>query len=192
MVARQGTVPNWTFLHPLGPLSLNHCINKLDLPASEHFRFRQISHFLCSIWADKPLSPRFYELWCGQGMEQREGILTIYSSLVLPASKSPFMTSFKGVLNTSLTHASLKVISRWYYTPFRLASMYPSADPLCFRGCQLSGTMAHIWWECPEYTLFGEKSSMLLTSSLVTRSPEPRWWPSSMPQSQRSRLPLKG
>lgn len=48
----------------------------------------------------------------------------------------------------------MKVISRWYYTPVRLASMYSPVDPLCFRGCKLSGTMAHILWECPRVRPF--------------------------------------
>lgn len=70
--------------------------------------------------------------------------------------------SFKCILNTSLTEASLKVLSKWYYTPSRLASIFPLADPLCFRGCQLSGTMAHIWWECPRIHSFWKKMFNLI------------------------------
>lgn len=54
----------------------------------------------------------------------------------------------KGIRNISLIESNLKVMTRWYLTPAKLAKMYPT-DPRCFRGCQLTGSTAHIWWECP-------------------------------------------
>lgn len=72
-----------------GSLSMKHCINKLELPNSERFRFHQISHFLSSIWKNKPLPPEFtnYERWYGQAMAQKGGISIICASLSKPSSK---------------------------------------------------------------------------------------------------------
>lgn len=49
--------------------------------------------------------------------------------------------SFKGILNISLLEASIKVLTRWYLVPTRLARMYLSILADCFRGCSLRGTM---------------------------------------------------
>lgn len=60
-----------------------------------------------------------------------------------------FQRSYKGILNISLIEANVKLLTRWYYVPSRLAMIYPNASPLCFRGCNLVGSMFHIWWSCP-------------------------------------------
>lgn len=60
-------------------------------------------------------------------------------------------------------------------TPARLAIIYPSADPLYFWGCQLMGTLAHIWWGCPRIRCFWRKFFNLIrrvTGCEITRSPE--------------------
>lgn len=85
-----------------------------------------------------------------------------------------FFRSFKGILNISLIEASLKVITRWYLTPSRLSIMYPSVSPLCFRGCNMKGTMIHIWWECPKIRSFWTKIFQIIskvTALTVPRSP---------------------
>lgn len=122
--------------------------------------------------------PSFHLMRCGQATEQRGGISIIYSSLAHSDLKLTYMTlwetelredwdlntwhtaffrSYKGILNTSLSEACLKVITRWYMTPYRLSRIFPSASPLCFRGCHLVGTMSHIWWDCPRIRDFWNK-----------------------------------
>lgn len=120
---------------------------------SERFRFHQIHNFLHKICSEKPTPPRFtpYEQWCGQTTEQRGGISIIYQSL---AHQNPIYghlgeRHLKGIRNISLIESNLKVMTSWYLTPAKLAKMYPTTDPRCFRGCQLTGSTAHIWWECP-------------------------------------------
>lgn len=68
-----------------------------------------------------------------------------------------FRRSFKGIMNISLIEASIKVFTRWYYVPARLARIYPDASPLCYRGCGLEGTMPHIWWTCPRIRSYWNK-----------------------------------
>lgn len=103
------------------------------------------------------------------------GISVIYQSLALHTQKTPYMLAwesdlaiewevdkwrssfdraFKGIKNISLIESSVKVITRWYFTPAKLSKMFPTVDPKCFRGCQLLGSMAHVWWECPRLRPF--------------------------------------
>lgn len=44
-----------------------------------------------------------------------------------------FTKSYKGILNTSLMEACLKVITKWYLTPSKLSTIFPSVSPLCLR-----------------------------------------------------------
>lgn len=95
-----------------------------------------------------------------------EGISMLYESLLSPPQKQPYMlawerdldcaedleswcprlqVSYKGILNISLIEASLKVLTRWYIVPTRLTRMYNTDTAECFRGCNLRGSMLHIW-----------------------------------------------
>lgn len=49
----------------------------------------------------------------------------------------------------SFRETPTKVFSRWYLTPVKLHSYYPSVSPNCFRGCSVPGTFIHIFWSCP-------------------------------------------
>lgn len=83
--------------------------------------------------------------------------------------------SFKGIFNISLIEASLKVLTRWYYVPSRLVLIYPGTSPLCFRGCELEGTMLHIWWTCPCIRTFWQKifrTVSSLTNKTVSPNPD--------------------
>lgn len=60
-----------------------------------------------------------------------------------------FIRSFKGLHNISLIEANLKVISHWYMVPTRLAKIYLADSPLCFRECGHTGSLLHIFWQCP-------------------------------------------
>lgn len=59
------------------------------------------------------------------------------------------MRAFKGITNITLVEASVKLITRRYLVASRLAQIFPSATPLCFRGFGLVGDHVHIWWPCP-------------------------------------------
>lgn len=53
--------------------------------------------------------------------------------------------AYKGIINVSLIEANVKVLTRWYYVPSRLATIYPDSSPLCYRGCNLVSSMFHMW-----------------------------------------------
>lgn len=44
----------------------------------------------------------------------------------------------------------LKLLHRWYNTPYKLARMFPgTATERCWRECGGVGTLLHVFWECP-------------------------------------------
>lgn len=70
--------------------------------------------------------------------------------------------SFKVIQNISLIKSNLKAMTRWYLTPAKLATVYPTATPQCFRGCQLTGSMAHTWWECSRIKSYWNRMCSLI------------------------------
>lgn len=49
-----------------------------------------------------------------------------------------------------------------YYTPSRLARIFPSHSPKCWRNCDADGNIFHIWWECPYIASFWKSIAKLL------------------------------
>lgn len=167
------------------------------MPTSERFCLHQVTHFLHSIlpWESAPLTDTPCEQWCSAGRDTRGGISMIYSALAeliektsyiqswerdlgfnwdLDTWHSRFSSAFKGILNISLIEADLKVMSRWYLVPTRLAKFYPQSSPLCFRGCGHLGSLLHILWECPKIRGFWNKLFQLIrrvTGSIVPQKP---------------------
>lgn len=59
-----------------------------------------------------------------------------------------------------------KLLTRWCFTPLRLAKAYPTAFPYCWRSC---GSIRHIFWSCPILQPFWEAIFALISS--ITRKP---------------------
>lgn len=150
------------------------------MPLTETFRFRQIQHFLLNL--QKKSGPVFsvtpFESWCSNLCDSKGGISLIYTALASSSTKTQYMINWekdlqfnwkidtwhsclsragKGPLNLSLIEANLKIILRWYLVPSRLSKAYPQVSPLCFRGCDLMGSIFHIFWECPRIRSFWNK-----------------------------------
>ena len=147
-------------------------MDNFNLPSSEKLRFSQIYDYAQKLWTDKVVSGRLspYEHKCDQASERRGVISVIYKSLATNDNKLPhmlawerelhdewdlkdwcgnFIRSIKGFMSVPLMEANVKIFTRWYLVPLKLASIYPSSSPLCFRGCHGVGSMIHTWWECP-------------------------------------------
>ena len=190
---------------------MEHCIRNWDLPESEKLRYSQIFHFVKLFRRDKPSPPVFtrFERWCYQMEECKGGISIIYASLSEASSKFLYMEAwerdlqetwsldewhkvgtraYKGLLNVSLIESNLKVLMRWYLVPSRLASMFPTASPLCFRDCQAQGTMLHIWWDCPKIRGFWNKIFNLIrkvTGVPVEKNPQVALLGTRIPQASK-------
>lgn len=50
-----------------------------------------------------------------------------------------------------------KLLTRWYFTPLRLAESYPTASPYCWRSCCSMGMLLHNVWSCPHLRPFWDK-----------------------------------
>ena len=59
-------------------------------------------------------------------------------------------------IDSRTQETNFKLLSRWYRVPADLANIYTSMSPLCWRGCNLRGTLLHIWWDCPLVRPFWE------------------------------------
>ncbi|KAJ1200963.1 hypothetical protein NDU88_004781, partial [Pleurodeles waltl] len=46
--------------------------------------------------------------------------------------------------------SAYKVASYWYYTPARIHVWDPVKSDLCWKGCGMSGSLAHLLWHCPK------------------------------------------
>lgn len=88
---------------------------------------------------------------------------------------SKFQKSFKSIANVSLIEANTKILTLWYNVLLRMAKNFPGTCPLCFRGCGMTGSLFHIWWECPCIRgLWNRIFSLLrkVTSVSVSKTPE--------------------
>lgn len=136
------------------------------LPDSGRGSLLQIAHFLHSLKPKALEQPKvtLYEKWCTHDLGQRKGISLIYRMLLGTPVQFFYMIgwemnltnewdleqdplcSFIGIMNVAQLEAN--VFSRWYIVPADLAKMYPLSSLLCFRGCNLMGSMFHVQWEC--------------------------------------------
>lgn len=60
----------------------------------------------------------------------------------------------KSSLCSKYQEITYKILTRWYRTPSVLASIFPDHSPLCWRCNTQTGTLLHIFWECPVLTPF--------------------------------------
>lgn len=164
-----------------GPFTLSHCSSVLKMPNLEKFSFLQISLFLHSIWpAGEATSLTTYNIGA---LEIRALERASPQCMLTPPQKHPYMlawekdlnsnenldswsarlqVAYKGIINVSLVDTGLKLVTRWYLVPNRLARMYATASSDCFRGCLLRGSMLHVWWECPKMRVFWNRVFSML------------------------------
>lgn len=64
-----------------------------------------------------------------------------------------------------------KLLSRWYFTPRRLAIAYPTSSPYCWRSCGSIGSLLHIFWSCSHLTSFWENVKGLIAQLLHISCP---------------------
>lgn len=57
-------------------------------------------------------------------------------------------------VNSKLLELNFKCLTRMYLTPDRVHKIHRDKSQFCWRGCSEMGSMAHIWWLCPEMKRF--------------------------------------
>lgn len=75
----------------------------------------------------------------------------------------------------SFRETPLKLFSRWYLTPSKLHTYYPSVSPNCFRGCSEPGTLLHTFWECKYIKQIWLKATNFIECSsqqIITPTPQ--------------------
>lgn len=61
---------------------------------------------------------------------------------------------------------SQKIFHKWYYTPFRLASIFPNKMSNCWCNCSEWGTLYHTRWTCLVLFTFGSVTNNFFDSHL--------------------------
>lgn len=68
-------------------------------------------------------------------------------------------THIRKSVDIKRTEINFKCLARWYATPDKISKFQPDKSEKCWRGCTNTGTMAHIWWECPIIKVYWKKKS---------------------------------
>lgn len=132
-----------------------------DIPERERFHYIQIHHFIASLLKQQPhpIFPTAFEIRCRSNLTTNGLISLLYSSILNNVSSGPppycvqwetdlsptiqpgdwnniWRSMFKSSINVLALENSYKVMSRWYYTPARIAKFCPSYPSNCFHGCR--------------------------------------------------------
>ena len=81
----------------------------------------------------------------------------------------------KSAIDTNTEEMNYKLITRWYNTPDKMGRIQVESSRLCWRGCQMVGTIAHIWWECPKIKVFWSEVIELISKITKIDIPLDPW-----------------
>lgn len=145
---------------------------KYKTPNGELRRFLQIRHFYNTYFqAASTISYTFYENICANSPRAVGLISEIYSNLTNTNNpdKHPQMIKWEQELDIKLStenwsncisillkctrsitirETEVKLFTRWYYTPAKLHTIFPTIHHTCFKGCITTGSFTHIFWDC--------------------------------------------
>ena len=145
---------------------------RFSLPASERYRYIQISQMLKKspqIFTHIPVQMTKFFLHPStkpkgisilyKGLQEKDtlvkehNIITWERDFGVSYSAQSWAKSIRiltaSTRSTNLLEMHQKLLLRWYLTPHRLAKMFPNANATCWRQCGERGTLFHIMWECP-------------------------------------------
>lgn len=146
--------------------------SKYQIPNSELCNFLQIRHFYHTQYPLSNLdSPTFYENICLKNPRGKGLISLIYNNLIntTPQNKLPYMLKWENECSLTISledwytsidnlrkctrsltirETPIKLLTRWYLTPLKLHTIFPSTPSNCFRGCSSPGSFTHIFWDC--------------------------------------------
>lgn len=90
--------------------------------------------------------PHFIREWEGE----------LGHNLTTAQIKKLFNLTHSTSISSQIQEMSYKFLTRWYWTPVKIAKRFPTADARCWRGCGQEGTFLHLWWSCPKIKVFWE------------------------------------
>lgn len=85
----------------------------------------------------------------------------------------------------NLTHSSAidirkvemnyKCLTRWYATSDKLSKYHLEKSHECWRGCKVTGTMAHLWWNCTKMNKYWKEILQLILEITGKAVVEDQW-----------------
>lgn len=139
---------------------------------ADYFKYRQITHLLKQLPSKQRAMPSsvfsflslpcqikakgsriFYNRFTGNDIFNKTNIQKWDSELSKTFTPAQWQSAITWVHNSfsCANHKEQfhKLLTRWYFTPFRLARAYPTTSPHCWRSCGSIGSLLHIFWSCP-------------------------------------------
>lgn len=152
----------------------------------------KLRHFLTTL-------PQPIERLRNSQMKPKHCIFQIYKILTVMAEPKipPYMEKWEKELGTQLNEQQLgkvlrmvhssavdintieinyKCLERWYITPVKAQKYQPEKSYLCWRGCNLKGTMAHLLWECPKIREYRRKALQQIWEITGIDIPDGPWF----------------
>lgn len=146
---------------------------KYGLPLTDHFQYQWIAHLLKPLLTKQWAIPsRVMALLTARQHSLTKGLRTYYN--LLTHNETFYKTSnidkweidlgkqfslrqwYKAIRwahnsSSCANHMEQyhKLLTRWYFTPLRLAKSFPTASPYCWRSCGSLGSILHVFWSCP-------------------------------------------
>ncbi|CAH2295148.1 Hypothetical predicted protein [Pelobates cultripes] len=179
-----------------GLLAFPDLQSQYHLPNSEIFTYLRIKHILGATGKERtPTQPQnHFDLLCQGQKTPKKPLSLCYHRLLdidRPAKQS-YMLKWERELNCELEHgkwigamtlvkratkcldhveAAYKMWMQWYYTPHRLAQIYPGVQNRCWRCSQQGGNTSHIFWYCPALSQYWQHIQDIIKSKLGKQLP---------------------
>lgn len=159
-----------------------------NLPDTDHFKVTQITHMLSNLSSRQceiptrltPLlqdeqttlikgSRVFYDLVTGNDMFGKTQYMVKWESDLgtrfsdIQWSKAIYQAHHSSACANQKEQYQ-KLLTRWYFTPLRIAKAYVTASPYCWRSCGSVGSLLHIFWSCPSLRPFWSEVSSLISA----------------------------
>lgn len=168
--------------------SLPDLQSRYNLPPTDFFVFSQIKHLLSTLSSHQGAIPTkilsflqsplarlakwtrvFYDLLTGNDQFTKTPNLIKWE-----VDLGKQFTVLQWIRAISYAHRSSacanhreqyqKRITRWYFTPLRIARAYTAVSPYCWRSCGSVGTLLHIFWSCPLLRRFWDDIFIMISS----------------------------
>lgn len=148
-------------------MRLHSIIGKLDLTASES-QMTDILNFYNTPNAAVKGIAWIYKLLTTLSKDHTSSSITFWSTFTSSPPRPPLWHKaltipLKASKCISHWESMQKLFHKWYYTPARLANIYPATSSQCWRNCSGKGTLRHIWWDCPNIHQYWKEVSDLIS-----------------------------